>query len=307
MGHKNKSSFTKQIQDALDVCLSIGESKHNDKQERTEDGRRVSDTRIYSWNTYRAYMQHANTFTQWIKQNHPGIKTLAAARPYVETWLCSRVCAGLSSYTVKLDAAALAKVYGCGTKDFDIITPPRLRNEIVRSRGEKVRDKHFSEKNNAALVSFCRCCGLRRSELEKLRGTDLIEKGGRYYVRVLSGKGGRDRLAPVIGSPDEVRAVVDRMKAAGNNKVWDKVHNAADIHSYRRDYAARVYALYARPVDSLQGVMIPDPDHSGRMVSAVYRCRGEYSGRVYDRAALLHCSRALGHNRVDVVARHYLD
>ena len=107
MGHKNKRSFTKQIQDALDARLSIGMSKHTDKQEKTEDGRRVSDTRIYSWNTYRAYMQHANTFTDWIKQNHPEIKTLDAARPYIETWLCSRVCDGLSAYTVKLDAVVL--------------------------------------------------------------------------------------------------------------------------------------------------------------------------------------------------------
>ena len=306
MGHKNKSSFTKQIQDRLDACLSIGLSKHTDKQERTEDGRRVSDTRIYSWNTYRAYMQHANTFTDWIKQNHPGIKTLDAARPYIETWLCSRVCAGLSSYTVKLDAAALAKVYGCSTKDFDIITPPRLREDITRSRGERIRDKHFSEKNNAALVSFCRCCGLRRSELEKLRGVDLIQnKDGSYSIHVISGKGGRDRFAPVIGSPDEIRALVDRMHAAGNNKAWGKVHNAADIHGYRRDYAARVYKLHARPIDSLRGLVIPDPDHAGRMVSAVYKCRGRK--QKYDRAALLQCSRALGHNRVDVVARHYLD
>lgn len=306
MGHKNKSSLPKQIQDALDARLSIGESKHDDKQKQTDDGRRVSDTRIYSWNTYRAYMQHANMFARWIKQNYPGIKTLAAARPYVDRWLCSRVCAGLSAYTVKLDAAALGKVYGCSTKDFDIITPPRLRNEIVRSRGEKVRDKHFSEKNNAALISFCRCCGLRRSELEKLRGVDLIQnKDGVYFIHVISGKGGRDRFAPVIGSPDEVGAVVDRMKAAGNNKVWGKVHNAADIHSYRRDYAARVYKLHARPIDTLRGQVIPDPDHSGRMVSAVYKCRGRK--QKYDRAALLQCSRALGHNRVDVVARHYLD
>lgn len=307
MGHKNKSSFTKQIQDALDARLSIGHSKHKDKQERIEDGRRVSDTRIYSWNTYRAYMQHANTFTDWVKKNYPGIKTLAAARPYVDVWLCSRVCAGLSAYTIKLDAAALAKVYGCSTKDFDIITPPRLREDITRSRGEKVRDKHFSEKNNAALISFCRCCGLRRSELEKLRGVDLIEKDRGYYIRVLSGKGGRDRCAPVIGSPDEVRAVVDRMQAAGNNKVWGRVHNAADIHSYRRDYARRVYDKYARPIESLRGQVMPDPDHSGRTVSAVYRCRGAGKKREYDRAALLKCSRALGHNRVDVVARHYLD
>ena len=308
MGHKNKRSFAKQIQDRLDACLSIGVSKHADKQKQDENGRRLSDARIYSWNTYRAYLQHANIFAQWIKTNYPGIKTLADARPYVDIWLCSRVCNGLSAYTVKLDAAALAKVYGCSTGDFGIITPPRLREEITRSRGKKIRDRHFSEKNNAELIAFCRCCGLRRSELEKLRGTDLVEhKDGSFSVHVISGKGGRDRYAPVVGTQDEIRALVDRMHAAGNEKVWKKVHNAADIHGYRREYAARVYAQHARDVYTLLEEKIPDPDHSGRMVSALYKCRGKKYGHYFDRAALLEASKALGHNRVDVVARHYLD
>lgn len=307
MAHKNKECFTVQIQKSLDQRLAVGQSKHIDKRMiDKESGRRLSDDRIYSWNTYRAYMQHANYFTQWIEKNHPEIKTLEKARPYVNDWLTFRIDQGLSAYTIKLDAAALAKVYGCSTKDF-IKTPERTRSNITRSRGDKVRDKHFSEKNNKDIVTFCRCTGLRRSELQKVRGDQLINNhNGTYSIQVISGKGGRDRRAPVTGSPEEVQTVVRIMTAAGNNKAWSKVHNALDVHALRAEYAMRVYKEYARPIESLKGKVIPDPDHKGKYVSAVYRCRGEYKGLYFDRAALLEASKALGHNRVSVVAEHYL-
>lgn len=306
MSHKNKECFTVQIQKALDKRLAIGMSKHDDKKKETEEGRSLADDRIYSWSTYKAYMKHANYFARWIENNHPECKTLAKARPYVNDWITSRISEGMSAYTVKLETAALAKVYGCTTRDF-IQTPERNRTNIVRSRGERIRDKHFSESNNTDLVTFCKCTGLRRSELNNLHGDQLIQTGeSSYSVYVVGGKGGRHRAAPVVGSPEEVRTVVRIMKAAGDSKVWPKVHNALDVHALRAEYAMRVYKEHARPVESLRGQVIPDPDRRGKYVSAVYRCRGEYAGQVYDRAALLEASKALGHNRVSVVAEHYL-
>ena len=41
-------------------------------------------------------------------------------------------------------------------------------------------------------------------------------------------------------------------KGSGLTKVWGKVHSGADIHSYRADYATKVYQLYARPLESLK-------------------------------------------------------
>lgn len=306
MSHKSKECFTVQIKHALDARLAIGESKATAKKARTSSGRRESDEKIYSWNTYRAYMQHANYFARWIEEKHPKCKTLAQARRFVDDWLLERINQGKSAYTVKLEAAALAKVYGCSTKEF-MKTPERIRSEIVRSRGEKVRDAHFSEAKNMDLVTFCRCTGLRRAELEKIRGDQLIRNNdGSYSVQVISGKGGRDRVPPVIGSPEEVQTVVRIMKAAGHGKVWEKIHNALDVHALRAEYATRVYRKHARPIESLRGMIMPDPDRRGKYVSVIYKCRGEYAGQVYDRAALLAASKALGHNRVSVVAEHYL-
>lgn len=97
-----------------------------------------------------------------------------------------------------------------------------------------MRDRHFSKTNNDELIKFCRGTGLRRCELEQLRGKDLVTRSqiekeisrldavpaesrtpvdekrltmlqdtrlfeGEYFTFVRNGKGGRERLSPIIG------------------------------------------------------------------------------------------------------------
>ena len=84
---------------------------------------------------------------------------------------------GLSAWTVQLEAKALGKLYGISPDDENYFNPPkRKREEIKRSRGDRVRDKHFSKTNNDELIKFCRGTGLRRKELQELRGKDLVPR-----------------------------------------------------------------------------------------------------------------------------------
>lgn len=268
-----------QVIQTLKSKLAIGESKHFDKiRGQTSD-------KIYSWSTYRNYLHHNCYFVKWAKEKH-GCKTLAQARPFVDEWLKSRQ--ELSAYTLKLEASALAKLYGCTTKDF-IKTKSRRREDITRSRGNKVRDKHFSESKNKDFVEFCKSTGLRRSEHQSLRGNQLIEKDGEYFIAV-TGKGGRYREAPIIGN---VEAVVARMKEAGNAFVWKTLPNGADIHGYRSEYCTSIYLANARDSNSL-----PKTDR--------YCCRGDLKGTWYDKPAMLKASQALGHNRINIIAEHYI-
>ena len=97
-----------------------------------------------------------------------------------------------------------------------------------------------------------------------------------------------------MGTPDQQRAIAARFEATGDDsKVWGKVHSAADVHSWRADYATAIYNVHARDLSTLSR-------------SEKYYCRGDLKGQVYDRAALLEASIALGHNRISVVAEHYL-
>ncbi len=295
-----RPSLARQIQLELDSKLAIGESKYLAKQDGTYT------EKIYSWETYRGYMKHANYFTSWAKETY-GCKTLSECRSHVKEYLEKRIDEGLSPYTIKLDASSLAKLYGVSTKDFDITTPPRTRSGITRSRRIATRDKHFSEKRNSDLVNFCKSTGLRRAELENLKGDRLFFKNNKPYIRVdTATKGGKVRDVPVIGTPERVQDVIKKMQEAGEEKVFGKVHNAADIHGYRREYAQSLYNSLARDIKDIPFDRINKG--TGRMYqSEIYHCRGDKQGVKYDKLAMKEVTKALGHNRISVIGGNYLD
>jgi len=273
-------SLVKQVQNVLDSKVKFGYSKHADKIKGITAGH------IYSRNTYKSYLKHGCYFVKWAKTTH-GCKNLDSAKPFINEYLQMRIDGGLSPYTQKLDAAALAKIYGCSADDF-IKTKTRHRTDIKRSRGVKVRDKHFSEKRNQEFVDFCRATGLRRAEIKVLRSTQLVydEDTDSYFLNVV-GKGGRRRLAPVLSNE-----AVQRVRDA-NGLVWGKIPNGADIHSYRADYCTSVYNKCTRPLNE-----IPKNEK--------YCCRSDLKGVWYDKKAMMVASSALGHNRISVIAAHYI-
>lgn len=228
MSHQDKKSLIGLADDRLQKMTQagVGRSKHQDK---IDD---IDYKYIYTWKTYQAYIKHCCYFLDWCKENH-GCKTLKQCRQYVPEWIESR--RSLSASTQKLDVAALSKLYRCkhnrGQKPFrDVETDTRRRADIKRSRGDAVRDKHFSQRNNADLITFCRCTGLRRAELQDLRYEDFrlgapdgSEGPGLYVHR--STKGGRVRQIQFVGSADEIALCCNIMsKGSGLSKVWGNVH-----------------------------------------------------------------------------------
>lgn len=281
MGHKNKESLVKQCENVLLEKLKIGESKHTDKILG------ITDNHIYSWGTFKTYLRIVCRFVNDTKEKY-GCKTIEEARQYADKWLHKW---DSSPYTQKTYVAALCKLYGEHADNF-IKTKNRERANIQRSRRDVVRDKHFSTSKNAELINFCKCTGLRRKELENIRGNQLVVESNDYFIHV-KGKGGRWRTIPICGSHAEKMAVVRKMKLAGDNKVWGHIHSCADVHSYRREYCHRVYSLFARPIATLK------PNEK-------YICRKDKQGIVYDRLAMKRASEALGHSRITVIAEHYL-
>ena len=276
-------SLTYQIKQNLDSKLCIGQSKQMAKIAG------IQRQGIYSWSTYQSYMKQLNYFAKYCKDKF-NATTLKECWFYTDDWLQHEIERGISPYTIKLDVSALSKLYNCNSTDF-IQTPSRHRANIERSRLDVVRDKNFSVEKNKPLVEFCKSTGLRRAELRVLTGDKLVERDGKYYIHVDRGsKGGRERYAPVVGDIENVKELMER---AGTNRVFEKINSNADIHAYRSDYAVRVYQAAAREIRQL--------DRSER-----YYCRGDLKGVIYDRKAMLETSRALGHNRISVIAGHYL-
>mgnify|MGYP004570029977 FL=1 len=288
MSHKSKKSLVRQVQERLVNKMSAGNSKHLDKR---QDG--VTSEKIYSFNTIRDYQKHACNFVKWAKQEY-NCKTLDECHSHINEYLSQRAdkC---SAWTVKLDAAALGKLYSEPTTTYSP-TPSRHRNEVVRSRKPAVRDRHFSESKNSKLVDFCKSTGLRRSEVAAARGTDLVpcrESPCGLGIHVRSGKGGRERIAPIYTDQNTLNTIKDICSQSASGKIFAKVPSCADIHSYRSDYCEKVYFANARDVSTLSQ-------------KELYICRGDRAQIKLDRAALATASRALGHNRISVIPSSYL-
>ena len=338
MGRRNKS-YTKdmhqQAYDKLTGMQAFGDSKKDDKAYDREHDTDIVSGKIYSFNTYKTYWKHIKYFIKWVKEKYPKCTTLKKAKKYVPEWLQTRVDQGLSAWTVQTEAAALNKLYQIKKDDPDRFQPPRRRKEdIVRSRGPKVRDEHFSETNNEELINFCKGCGFRRGVLEKLKGSDLYDRNSvvtafekaksednkimikacadalrtfpdkEYFILHRKDKGGKTRISPIVGPNTE--KIVERMRNTKPNElVWKYVSSNCDVHGYRADYATMLYNQYARPIERLNfRTKIRCAD--GKYRSEMYACRGDEKGKKLDRIAMGVVSIALGHNREDTSIGNYI-
>lgn len=333
MGRRNKSfvkDLHQQAYEQMQDKLAIGQSRAEDKRNGT------AKDKIYAYATYETYWRHIRYFLRWLKKQHPECTTLKKAKRYVPEWLEERVNAGLSAWTIHTELAALCKLYGITADDPNRFqAPSRHREDIKRSRNDVSRDRHFSASNNLELVKFCCGTGVRRNVLQRLRGDDLWTRerivkeleekelsslntqqqillretlemypGYDYFIYHRRDKGGKSRYAPIIG-PDTAMIVARMRNTAPNERVWQHVHDAADIHGYRADYATALYKQFARPIADIPYDRINRG--SGRKYqSEVYTCRKDEGRRKYDRRAMEVTSKALGHNRVCVIAESYL-
>lgn len=343
MGRKNKSyskDLHQQAYDRLTGMLAFGESKKEAVANGTEKDK------IFSHNTYKTYWKHTKYFVKWIQENHPECTTLKSAKKHVNEWLQSRVDQvndkgqHLSAWTIQTEAAALNKLYQIDKADVDRFQPPkRNRHEIKRSRVVTVRDAHFSVTNNDELIRFCKGTGCRRNVLERLEGRDLwtrevmeselamlsknenkTKKEEKHmaalqdalktfpdqdmFIHHRKDKNGRYRFAPIIG-PDKEQ-IIARMRNTGyTEKVWLHVNGNADIHGYRAEYATAMYKKYARDIKDIPYDRV-NKGTGRRFQGDVYACRKDESGKKLDKKAMLLCSKALGHNRISVVADNYI-
>ena len=154
-------------------------------------------------------------------------------------------------------------------------------------------------------------------------------KGSKSSGPVQTDNGGKVREIDVL--PGKEEAV---LKFAGNpagKPVFASVPSHMDVHGCRREYANAMYHSYQeklrktegrdfrnlppiwelRPVRKPDGSCLKYPDgrrvKEWQLVSSYYRCKKDRRGVVYDKKVMLYVSRQLGHNRISVIAGHYLD
>ena len=313
MSKHQSLSLERQLTNQLSKKLVLGKSRHTDKNNGVD-----TTKYIYSKQTYETYKKQSMQFIKWVRAKHPECTKLKQTKKCYQEYLNENKNRGLSAWTLNTQNQALIKALGI--KQEDRWTPPkRERQDIKRSRQAVKTDKHFSEEKNAELVDFLKGTGLRRHEALQIKANCLIsreqieklipknkgikpfitdalanDKSFTHFVYVPRGKGGKERLVPVL--PNKLEVVKERFEKASRSKdkkVWNHISKHCDVHGYRADYAAELYRHYARDTKLL------------KTKDDRYVCRKEQKGRVLDKPAMTFATKALGHNRRHEVAKSY--
>lgn len=253
----------------------------------------ATQDKIYSKNTFLTYRRQFKYFADWLEKVHPEVKTLDEAKPFIDEYLKDLINKEKSAYSISTAKAGLAKVFQIEASQF-IATPARTRAGIKRSRFDVKQDSHVSDKTEERLSKFTSATGLRREEMKRIEADDLFFKGGKAYLSVTKGtKGGKSRTVEIVGVSDgDTKDIVEWIQGQ-KGRLFPKVSKHYDNHHYRSVYAKRIYGLYARKEKDIP-------------LKERYVMRKDRAGEVFDRLAMMKVSQNLGHNRISVVAQHYL-
>jgi integrase len=231
-------------------------------------------------------------FIAWARENYQ-IRRLnvldSRADELATEYLADRLAQGRSPYTIQTERSALRLFFGNRSLASTVAIPTRRRENITRSRRTPTRTKDFNPGNWRPLILFLRATGLRRDEVRRLQVEDIEENPDTGALEVVvkkgHGKGGRPREVPVLpGCEQDV--LCQRDGRAPQELVFPRIPSHLRPHSLRREYAQAYYCHLSRRE-------LPSPV-------------GRLKRSDYDEVAVKRVSLALGHNRTDVILRHYL-
>lgn len=279
-----------QLKTAIEKNFKEGMDKHSIKV-NGGDG-----TKIFSYADKSNLINFTGNFSNWMKDNHPEVKMAKDINSnHVQSFLnskaqdCSR--ATLKQYVSKANKMAklINHTYNQNLK-FNVVSPvSKSSNQVLRNKQMEVN--HYNKLingmrdgngKNALLIT--KKFGLRVSEVTKLQNRDIdLNKG---VIRVVGGKGGRDREVPI--RTQEQREVAEQLKATvvqetdrivpikpnsvnmALNRAMDKIGVGAEysdtgIHSIRKLYAQEQYNYYRNSgmeVNKALGEVSRDLGHS---------------------------------------------
>jgi len=293
----HRKSIIREAIERLDSFRGIGESRREAKRAiREASGERmwtVSTGKIHSHTTRKVYQQQVLAFINWARDSHD-IHRLAAldeqAAVLVPKYLRLHLDEGKSAYTLQTERSALRLFFQNRTLAQEVVLPRRTRETITRSRGPASSDGHIQLANWQPLIRFLQATGLRRDEIAHLHVRDIVACDPAFQHRptvfVANGKGGKTRTVPVLAGREQ-DVLSQKGERAADELVFSRVPKRLRIHNYRREYAQALYQSLA------PGWNLPPTQR--RLKPSDYQPE-----------AVMQVSQALGHNRKDVVLRHYL-
>ncbi len=131
-----------------------------------------------------------------------------------------------------------------------------------------------------------------------------MEKNGHFFLDKRKSKGGRDRLAPVL--PDKVgviKAIIDKAKENGQQKLFENIPKEIDVHGLRREYAQALHNTLKDNRSLRDEYLSYYPPRQEAVKSPYYKDR---QGNVFERDTVWVVSNVLGHSRIDTSIISYL-
>lgn len=209
--------------------------------------------KIRNTNTKHLYNRAFEKFSAWAKTQ--GIRDASTVTAEVIQNFERSLEADPRQYSPATIHGYLAPICRAAGVPMDAIRKPkRTAGRIRRSRREtaNLQGKREAEKEeNRRLIDFQRAVGIRRSELARLRGKDLVREGNQIYVFVERGKGGKRQKQWIL--PADRAAVIKTFSGIGpEDLVFSRAEmaNKIDLHALRAECARRCYEYYAQLIKS---------------------------------------------------------
>lgn len=227
--------------------------------------KRIALLDVNDHDTEKTYKRGINRFVNWI--NNQGMKYTVdikdiendprdAMRQVIQQYEKYLEDECYSASTIHTYLAPVCK--GLCINMADINKPRRSAGLIKRSRDvtANAQGKAEAEKEEfERLVNVQRALGIRRSELARLTGGDLIKTKNRgMYVRVRRGKGGKYQLQRVL--PQHEKTIDRIFKDVGKDEnVFSRreMSNKIDLHGMRADVAKEAYDYYSERIKNDSG------------------------------------------------------
>ncbi|MGU7877992.1 hypothetical protein ACS6ZA_11045 [Streptococcus suis] len=209
----------------------------------------VAATKNVTNNTSRtSYKRSATRFSKWAKVN--GVKKISDITEEVLQKYHDDLQQDPKQYTpatIHTYLAPIAKASGINLNR--IKKQKRTSDRIVRGRKHEANEQGKKQELNSRfsrLIQFQKVIGIRRNELKKLTGSDLIEdEYGNCYVLVKRGKGGKEQMQYIL--PNDIELVKQTFAGIGENEpvfTDEEMKNQINLHGLRAQHARDSYFYY---------------------------------------------------------------
>ena len=225
-------------------------------------------------NTETLYKKRIKIFVKWAKEQgckRPEDITKDVVQAYeqvLETAPEGYAPATIHTYLSPVCAAA-------GVSMREIRKPKRTAGAITRGR-DRAADgtrldrnpdgkRQEGQQKYARVVALQRVTGIRRAELGKLKGSDLIRKGNSWYVRVRRGKGGKEQLQFILPKDVEtVRQIFEGVGPEDNVFSKEEMSNKINLHGLRAKHSKDCYGYYT-------GLLERQPEYADKLRAILLR------------------------------------